>query len=151
MPNEFQKTIITRSPEETRTVGENLGSCVRPGAVIALSGDLGSGKTCLVQGLARGLGVPEECYVTSPSYTLINEYPGRCPLFHADLYRLNHAADLEDIGLYDMIWDGAGVAAIEWAGMLDKTLFSEYLEIHIEIQEDDSRKISVRNIKAAES
>ena len=90
----------THSPEETFDLGRKIGSLIDDPIVLALSGDLGSGKTVFVQGLARGLEVQPEYYITSPTFTLVNEYPGRLRLFHIDLYRLDHFGDLEDIGLH---------------------------------------------------
>ena len=94
------RKIISHSPAETIRIGEQLGKQLFPGALIALIGNLGSGKTCIVQGIARGLDIPEVLYVTSPTYTLVNEYHGRLILFHVDLYRLEGSSDLEDIGFY---------------------------------------------------
>lgn len=133
--------VVTRSPAGTRTLGRAVGSCLGPGAVLALSGDLGSGKTVFVQGLARGLAVPEEYYVTSPTYTLVHEYPGRCPLFHIDLYRLEGGADLDDLGLPDLL-GGEGVVAVEWAERLDRTaLPTAYVSVRIETGPDDERTV----------
>jgi len=139
------RTIITHSSEETRELGEKIGISLTAGTVIALTGDLGSGKTRFVQGLARGLEVPAEYCVTSPTYTLVHEYPGRHPLFHIDLYRIEDAVDFEDMGLYDIL-AGDGVVAVEWAERLDKAFLSQYLSIHIETRTDDSRKISICEI-----
>ena len=110
----IQLTITTQSPGETFALGQALGEIVSNGTVVAMTGVLGSGKTLFVQGMARGLEVPESCYVTSPSYTLVNEYPGRCRLYHADLYRLTQSDDVESTGLYDMLHKD-GVVVIEWA------------------------------------
>lgn len=134
--------ITTHSLEETHAIGQQIGAQLQSGTVIALTGDLGSGKTSFVQGLARGLEVPDDYYITSPTYTLINEYPGRCPLFHADLYRLENSADFEDIGLYEILHD-KGVVAIEWADRLHKDVMAEHLAVHIEISDDESRKIFI--------
>jgi tRNA threonylcarbamoyladenosine biosynthesis protein TsaE len=112
------------------------------GSILALHGDLGSGKTVLVQGLAAGLDVPDTCYVTSPTYTLINEYPGRLPLFHVDLYRLNEALDMEEIGLYDILREN-NITAIEWAEQLAGDLPSDYLAIDFNIISDTVRQISI--------
>jgi tRNA threonylcarbamoyladenosine biosynthesis protein TsaE len=90
--------ITTCSALETLALGRRVGALARPGLVLALYGDLGAGKTVFVQGLARGLGVPEKCPVTSPTFTLINEYPGRLRLFHIDLYRISDLVELDDIG-----------------------------------------------------
>ena len=134
--------IITNSLDETRALGEKTGKHLEPGTVLALTGDLGSGKTTFVQGLAKGLDVPNNYYITSPTYTLINEYPGRYNLFHVDLYRIENYADLDDIGLYEIL-RGNGVVAIEWADKLPKNLLPEYLAIHIAIINNEARKISM--------
>ena len=134
--------IITNSLDETRALGEKIGKHLEPGTVLALTGDLGSGKTIFVQGLAKGLDVPDNYYITSPTYTLINEYPGRYYLFHVDLYRIENYADFDDIGLYEILRSD-GVVAIEWADKLPKNLLTEYLAVHIDILNDKSRKISI--------
>jgi tRNA threonylcarbamoyladenosine biosynthesis protein TsaE len=135
----FQKT--TRSLDETQKLGEKLGSLLRGPMTIALTGDLGSGKTAFVQGLAKGLEIPSDYYITSPTFTLVNEYPGRLRLFHIDLYRLDHYGDLENIGLYDIL-EGQGVVAIEWADKLSDDLPSNYLALRFDIIDDETRKIS---------
>jgi tRNA threonylcarbamoyladenosine biosynthesis protein TsaE len=134
--------ITTDSVDETRKLGEIIGAAASAGTVLALSGDLGSGKTSFVQGLARGLGVPDDYYITSPSYTLINEYPGRFPLFHVDLYRLTDSVDIEDIGLYEML-DDDGVVAIEWAERMGENLPPNHVMVQFEIIDDKTRKISI--------
>ena len=104
---------ITRSAVETELLGARLAQCLRPGDVIALRGGLGAGKTAFTRGLARGLGVEEA--VTSPTYTIVNEYPqGRLPLFHFDMYRLRDAEELFDLGWEDYL-DRGGVCAVEWS------------------------------------
>jgi tRNA threonylcarbamoyladenosine biosynthesis protein TsaE len=132
--------ISSHSTEETRRIGQIIGEMAGGGTIIALSGDLGSGKTALVQGLAMGLNVPEQCYVTSPSYTLVNEYPGRLPLFHLDLYRLSDT-DFDDIGLYDIMDTHSAVVAIEWAERLRLDRPFEGLTLQIEIIGDNTRNI----------
>ena len=134
--------IITNSLDETRALGEKTGKHLEPGTVLALTGDLGSGKTTFIQGLAKGLDISDDYYITSPTYTLINEYPGRHLLFHVDLYRIGNYDDLDDIGLYEML-GGDGVVAVEWADKLPKDLLTEYLAIHIDILNYESRKISI--------
>ena len=105
--------FLTNSPEETEKVGAALGKILTPGAVIAYRGDLGAGKTAFTRGLARGLGYAEP--VTSPTYTIVNEYlGGRLPLFHFDMYRLASSDDLWDIGWDDYL-DRNGVCAVEWS------------------------------------
>ena len=104
---------ITNSPAETETLGAALAAKLGPGTIIAYRGDLGAGKTAFTRGLARGLGCTEP--VTSPTYTIVNEYlGGRLPLFHFDMYRLHSADDLWDIGWEDYL-DRGGVCAVEWS------------------------------------
>ena len=106
-------TIETNSPEETEALGERLGRALSAGTVLAYTGDLGAGKTAFTRGLARGLGIPER--VTSPTYTIVNEYEGgRLPLFHFDLYRLDSPEELFDIGWEEYLSRG-GVCAVEWS------------------------------------
>jgi len=112
------------------------------GDVIALTGDLGTGKTVFTQGLAKGLVVSDEYYITSPTYTLINEYPGRLTLFHVDLYRLNGDMDIETIGLDELI-EHQGVVVIEWANRLDSRFLTTYIDIHLEFCNDTTRRIRI--------
>jgi tRNA threonylcarbamoyladenosine biosynthesis protein TsaE len=132
--------ITTHSVKETKKLGEKIGAWLQTEIVLALIGDLGSGKTSFVQGLARGLEVPNDYYITSPSYTVINEYPGRYPLLHVDLYRLEDPVDFEDIGLYD-IFDDNCVVAIEWADRIRQELLPDHVKITFEISGDESREI----------
>ena len=104
----------SHSPADTRALGQLLGGLLREPLVIRLCGDLGAGKTCLTQGLAEGLGVPAAEPVTSPSYTLLNQYQGRLPLNHFDLYRLQQEDDLIDLGFEETL-DGPAITVIEWA------------------------------------
>ena len=136
----MELVVRTASAEETIRLGEVLGRAVTVPLTIALTGDLGSGKTVFVQGLARGLEVPEAYYVTSPSYTLINEYPGRLPLYHVDLYRLAGGADLEDLELQDIL-AGNGVVAIEWAARIRELEFGEHLAVRIQSTDGSVRQI----------
>ena len=106
-------TIVTRSAGETRALGRRLGRLLGPGTVLALRGELGAGKTCFVQGLARALGVRRP--VGSPTFTLINEYKGRRALAHVDLYRVRGAGDAFGLGLEDYLFRFGGIVAIEWA------------------------------------
>ncbi len=134
--------ITTRSANETHQLGRTIGRLIKQPVIIALIGDLGSGKTALVQGLAMGLDVPVEYYITSPTFTLINEYPGRLPLYHADLYRLETVRDLEDIGLDELLY-GQGVLAVEWADKLAENPSGDCLALQFEIIDDDCRKIEL--------
>ncbi|OEU77903.1 MAG: tRNA (N6-adenosine(37)-N6)-threonylcarbamoyltransferase complex ATPase TsaE [Desulfobacterales bacterium S5133MH4] len=135
-----QHHIISRSPEETLRFGAFLGKYVTNRSVIALSGELGSGKTCLTQGIARGLQVPEDIYVTSPSYTLLNEYPGRLRLFHVDLYRIGNTVELDEIGL-DEILGSNNVTVIEWAEKIIQVLPKQGLFISISIVDHRTRDL----------
>ncbi len=137
-----QFKITTRIPDETQKLGKTIGNWIEHPLVIGLIGDLGSGKTAFVQGLAEGLDVPGTYYITSPTFTLINEYPGRLPLFHIDLYRLDGICDLEDIGLDELLYEQA-VIAIEWAEKMSDDLPADHLTITFEIAADDCRKISL--------
>lgn len=131
---------ITNSPEETEKVGEALAQSLRPGMVIAYLGDLGAGKTAFTRGLARGLGCRE--LVTSPTYTIVNEYlGGRLPLFHFDMYRLRSADDLWDIGWEDYLERG-GVCAVEWSENVAEAM-EEPITITIEKLGENQRRITI--------
>ena len=131
---------ITHSPAETEAVGEALAKTLRPGTVLAFRGDLGAGKTAFTRGLGRGLGCTER--VTSPTYTIVNEYTsGRLPLFHFDMYRLRSSEDLFDIGWEDYLERG-GVCAVEWSENVADALEGA-IRITIEKTGDDSRKITI--------
>jgi len=110
--------FITTSAEATRRLGRMFGRHLHHGAVIRLNGDLGCGKTCFVKGLAEGLEVPQGYTVTSPTYALMHDYPGRLTLVHADLYRIHDEIDAESIGLWDVMDDGH-VVAVEWANRIE--------------------------------
>ena len=134
--------IITHSPAKTRLMGEIIGRAIDTKTVIALTGDLGTGKTVFVQGLARGLDVPTDYYITSPTYTLINEYPGRIRLYHVDLYRITAASELFDIGFED-ICDKNGVVVVEWADRLEPGKLSEDMAITISSVDDTTREFHI--------
>lgn len=112
-------SIVSNSAEQTRQLGKCLGEYCSGSLAILLEGDLGSGKTCFVQGIARGLDVPPAVPVNSPTYTLMNQYQGRIEVSHFDLYRLGSADELIDLD-FDSYLFGAGVAIVEWAGMVEK-------------------------------
>ena len=132
--------FITNSPEETEAVGAALGKILTPGAVIAYRGDLGAGKTAFTRGLARGLGYAEP--VTSPTYTIVNEYlGGRMPLFHFDMYRLRSSDDLWDIGWEDYLERG-GVCAVEWSENVEDAL-EEAICVTIHKTGETSRRIEI--------
>ena len=112
MPERYPFIVRTTSADETEALGRTLGTLIAPGDVVALSGELGAGKTVLVRGIVSGAG--SMAHVASPTFTLIREYPGFVSLFHADLYRLDSADQLDDIGL-DEIFERGGIVLIEWA------------------------------------
>ncbi len=131
---------MTNAPEETEALGEKLGKLLRPGTVLAYLGDLGAGKTAFTRGLARGLGCRET--VTSPTYTIVNEYlGGRLPLFHFDMYRLASSDDLWDIGWEDYL-DRQGVCAVEWSENVPEAMTGA-LTVRIEKLGDTVRRITI--------
>jgi tRNA threonylcarbamoyladenosine biosynthesis protein TsaE len=129
----------TASPDETRRLGRALGESLRPGGFVGLEGPLGSGKTVLIQGVARGLGF--EGYVTSPTFVIVNEYEGRLPILHVDLYRISDIRELEDIG-YREIYFGEGVALVEWADRAPEFLPRDRLSVVIRIESEQERELT---------
>ena len=131
--------FITNGPEETEALGARLARALEPGAVVAFTGDLGAGKTAFVRGLARGLGIRDR--VTSPTFTVVNEYEGgRLPLFHFDLYRLGSADELFDIGWEDYLARG-GVCAVEWSERMEELLEPGTIRVDLRRGEDESRRV----------
>ena len=131
---------ITHSPEETEKLGAALAQHLQPGAVIAYTGDLGAGKTAFTRGLAKGLGYTQP--VTSPTYTIVNEYlGGRLPLFHFDMYRLTSSDDLWDIGWEDYLERG-GVCAVEWSENVADAM-ENAIRVDIAKVDDDTRDITI--------
>ena len=131
---------LTNSPAQTESIGAALGAVLKPGTVIAYRGDLGAGKTAFTRGLARGLGCTD--LVTSPTYTIVNEYlGGRLPLFHFDMYRLHSSDDLWDIGWEDYLERG-GICAVEWSENVADALEDAIL-ITIEKLGEESRRITI--------
>ncbi len=133
--------IEMASPEETGRFGERLGGLLRAGDVVGLVGPLGSGKTCMVQGIARALEVPDRQCVRSPTFIILNMYTGRMPLYHFDLYRISTLDELEEIGLRDAI-EGGGVSVIEWADRVPEALPIEHILITIQHRGGDRRLLS---------
>ena len=132
--------FITNSPEQTEQVGAALGKVLTAGTVLAYEGDLGAGKTAFTRGLARGLGAGD--MVTSPTYTIVNEYlSGRLPLFHFDMYRLASADDLWDIGWDDYL-DWGGVCAVEWSENVEEAMEGA-IRVRIEKLGEDERRITI--------
>ena len=133
--------IISHSPTETFDYGRQLASELRPGNILALTGELGAGKTCLVKGIAAGLGIAQD--VTSPTFTLIHEYRGgRLPLYHVDLYRLDTIADAVGIGIEEYL-PSDGVTVIEWAEKIEPLLPPGTTRVRLALINDTSRRIEV--------
>ena len=132
--------FIRNSPQETENLGAALGKILKPGTILAYRGDLGAGKTAFTRGLARGLGYEEP--VTSPTYTIVNEYlGGRLPLFHFVMYRLSSSADLWDIGWEDYL-DRGGVCAVEWSENVSDAM-EDAVIVNIEKCGENSRRITI--------
>jgi tRNA threonylcarbamoyladenosine biosynthesis protein TsaE len=144
--------VSTHSHGESLALGEHLGQWLKAGDIVLLFGDLGSGKTTLTQGLCRGLGLPRNEYVRSPSFTLINEYQGAIPIYHIDLYRLDTIQEIETLGLEEILFAGKSVSIVEWAEKLfpptnpDAFLSFEIdkrVEIRIEINSETNRILKI--------
>ncbi|MCR4404275.1 MAG: tRNA (adenosine(37)-N6)-threonylcarbamoyltransferase complex ATPase subunit type 1 TsaE [Candidatus Acetothermia bacterium] len=136
------RVVCTKSPEETAALGERLAEELKPGACVALIGELGAGKTTLIKGLARGLGVPEK-EVLSPTFVLVREHRGgRLPLFHVDAYRLAGPEELQEIGLEEYLLS-EGITVIEWADRIPQALPPGCLEIRLEIISERERRITL--------
>ena len=139
--------FITNSERETEELGVRLAERLEPGNVVAFTGDLGAGKTAFTRGLARGLGITDR--VTSPTFTIVNEYEGgRLPLFHFDMYRLEGAGDLFDIGWEDYL-DRGGVCAVEWSERAEEALPPEKIVVTISRcpENPDWRTIAVEGVE----
>ena len=134
----FSFTIISRSPEETTALAERLGAAAEAGTVLCLVGDLGVGKTLFTQGFARGLGVTGE--VTSPTFALMNQYCGRLPVTHFDLYRLEREDELDEIGFYEYAEPSGGVVLIEWADKFPDALPEPHIRLEIERGEAENER-----------
>ena len=134
---------VTRSAEETYRLGKRVGEALRKGDVVALTGELGSGKTVLSQGIAHGLGVHGGYAITSPTFTLVNEYPGREGTFyHLDLYRLSDAVDLEEVGFEEYLQTG-GIMVIEWAEKIYDILPEGAIVIMFSYLDETSRSLDI--------
>jgi tRNA threonylcarbamoyladenosine biosynthesis protein TsaE len=130
--------IITNSAADTQRFGRKLAQQLKPGDLVCFSGGLGAGKTCLIQGIARGLQVKD--YVNSPTFKIINEYVGRMPVYHFDLYRLDGLNDLRGLG-YEEYFYGQGVSLVEWAEKITPFLPKQYLQIELRVIDEHTRKI----------
>jgi len=137
--------IISNSPDETIAIGKKIAGCLKEGSVVAVTGTLGSGKTCLTKGIALGLGFTEN--ITSPTYTIINEYQRDASpaLYHIDAYRLNCDKDFEDIGGIDTIHSG-GISIIEWSERIPNSIPEDSIFVNLEIKDDLSRTIKIKGL-----
>ncbi len=131
--------VITHSPEETQSLGERLGRLAQIGDIFLLAGGLGTGKTCLVQGVAWGLDI--QGYASSPSFVLVKEYQGRLPLYHVDLYRLDRIEEVLELGLNDYLY-GRGICVVEWAEKGLPVFPPEHLLIRLEFLSQTERLLS---------
>lgn len=134
--------LISDSREQTVEIGRRIGTLLGGGDIVALIGELGSGKTTLTQGIARGLDVAENVPVVSPTFTLVNEYPGRLPLVHLDAYRLSGPADLEDMG-YEEYFFGGGVVVIEWAEKILDLLPDAAIVLRMAYIDENTRELII--------
>lgn len=132
--------LISHKPAETHRFGINIGRLAMPGDILLLVGKLGTGKTCLTQGIARGLGIEE--YIPSPSFVLIRQFYGRLPLYHIDLYRLDLPQEIADLGLNDYLY-GKGICVIEWAEKGLGLMPPEYMLIKIDYLVDTERSLKL--------
>lgn len=133
--------VTSRSPHETEALGEQIGRTLGPGAVLGLSGELGTGKTCFARGVARALGVCGP--VVSPTFTLVNEYHGTLAVYHVDAFRTGGPVELADLGLEEY-FDGEGVTVVEWADKLGSLLPTRTIRVEIAGVGDEPRTITVR-------
>ncbi len=134
-------SIETHSFEETVELGKKFGKVLKPGAVVCLSGDLGTGKTAFTNGIARALGI--DSYITSPTFTIVNEYQGKFPLYHFDVYRISDPEEMFDIGFEEYI-NGEGITIIEWGEIIGDILPTELIKVNI--SKDLKKGLDVRKI-----
>ena len=132
---------MTRSPRQTMSWGSRLGRLLKGGEIIALIGELGAGKTCFVRGVTQGLDVGKEAWIRSPSFTLINEYHGRLPVYHIDLYRVEGRAQLEGLNLREYLYSD-GVSLIEWFEHLPADEVDEFLEVRVAYVDGNRRQLT---------
>jgi tRNA threonylcarbamoyladenosine biosynthesis protein TsaE len=137
------RIIRLSSLKETEALGLYLGQCAEPGDVICLDGDLGAGKTAITQAIAKGLEVPDSCYVTSPSFAILHEYPGRLPLYHMDFYRLSDESEVLELG-FDEFFYLKGLTVIEWSLRAEYSLPESRLTLEFTIIGEQERNITIK-------
>jgi tRNA threonylcarbamoyladenosine biosynthesis protein TsaE len=136
------RIIDVADPAATVALGRRLGARLFAGAVVGLTGQLGAGKTFLARAIAEGLGVPDSRIVSSPTFVLIQEYPGRLPIYHFDAYRLKAVAEFADLGVHEY-FQGDGVCLVEWADRVEDVMPAERLHIHLEASGPTSRRLTL--------
>ncbi|MEG0640990.1 MAG: tRNA (adenosine(37)-N6)-threonylcarbamoyltransferase complex ATPase subunit type 1 TsaE [Clostridium sp.] len=136
--------IRANSEEETIILGERIGKHLKPGDIITLNGDLGAGKTHFTKGIAKGLSVDD--YVTSPTFTIVNEYRGDIPVYHFDVYRIEDVCEMYEIGFDEYLF-GEGVCIIEWSDMVAELLPEDTIDIIIRKIDDNTRDIEIKGAK----
>jgi tRNA threonylcarbamoyladenosine biosynthesis protein TsaE len=141
-------SVVSDTPEATTAAGERLAARLGPGDVVALTGELGAGKTCFVQGLVRGLGATTAA--TSPTFVVVNEYRGRLPVHHVDVYRTQSLTELLDLGLDELI-AGPGVTLVEWADRCAPLLPPRTIRVHIDGVGDEPRRITITDDSVSNS
>jgi tRNA threonylcarbamoyladenosine biosynthesis protein TsaE len=141
---EINMTIISTSEKQTEEAGFRLAQRLCAGDVVALYGGLGAGKTAFVRGMTRGLGINTEAF--SPTFTIVNEYPGKIPLFHFDMYRLSGPEELFDIGWEDYLERG-GICAVEWSENVEKAFEGNTIKVFINRMDETSRMITIEDKK----
>ncbi len=136
--------LVSRSPDDTEEIGFRLGKVLRAGSVVGLYGDLGTGKTSMVKGIARAFGIHERD-VTSASFTVIAEYPGKPPFYHIDLYRIGAGSDLESTGIWDYLGRDS-VCVIEWAEKLGDAAIRDFIRVRIDDTGNDCREVTIEGV-----
>jgi len=134
--------LYSQNPSETIRIGKTIGSRLKAGDVVALMGELGAGKTQFIKGLAQGAGIRKSAYVSSPSFTIINEYQGKVPFYHIDLYRLREEKEAEGLGLEEYFL-GEGITAVEWADRIPSLLPDQLLQVQIHHTGSKTRTVEI--------
>ena len=139
----YLQKFITHSPEETEMIAQRLAATLSGSEIIAMYGGLGAGKTAFTRGLVKGLGSEDD--VSSPTFALVHEYRGKCPVYHFDMYRITSADDLYSTGFYD--YEGCGVMIIEWSENIEEDLPDERIDIHIKYISENERELTIEGAR----